>query len=139
MAVSSQIQRRFAKYLPSDRTTRRHLAEMESLGFLGGVETNNVSPLFPKVYFVTSRGLARLRQAFHDQGQGWSETAHDRRRSDGVSAQHVLHEILTTELLLQTWDPSRLFTNPIWHRPYDALNAPTGRRWRIVSPLDVGC
>ncbi len=100
MAVASQIQRRFAKYLPSDRTARRHLAEMESLGFLSVVETNNVSPLWPKVYFVTSRGLARLKKALNEQGQEWSETVRDRRRSDGVSAQHILHEVMTTEFLL---------------------------------------
>ncbi len=100
MAVASQIQRRFPKYLSSDRTARRHLAEMESLGFLSVVQTNNVSPLWPKVYFVTSRGLARLKKALNEQGQEWSETVRDRRRSDGVSAQHVLHEVMTTEFLL---------------------------------------
>lgn len=291
MAIASQIQRRFAKYLPSDRTARRHLAEMETLGFLGVVETNNISPLWPKVYFVTGRGLARLKDALKDQGQEWRETRRDRRRSEGVSAQHVLHEVMTTEFLLlaseaaqenayleilttqrrslakhdafklivggqptrlqpdgmflyrhkgkgmmvcfaeldlssmslkqmaqkfrryQAWakssagisylkahygrygattptanfrilmvvsgrslsaeqrrviqlielakalpneirdriwlttvktipttgEPSRLFTDPIWHRPHDALNVPTGHRWRIVSLLDVGC
>lgn len=100
MAVCSQIQRRFSKYLSSDRTARRHLVEMESLGFLGVVETNNISPLWPKVYFVTSRGLARLRKALMAQGQEWTESHRDRRRSEGVSAQHVLHEVMTTELLL---------------------------------------
>ena len=102
-AVADQIQRRFSKYLPSDRTARRHLAEMEALGFLSVVETCNVSPLWPKVYFVTGRGLARLRQVLQDQGKEWSETLRDRRRSEGVSAQHVLHEILTTEFLLNIW------------------------------------
>lgn len=107
MAVSSQIQRRFSKYLPSDRTARRHLAEMEAMGLLGVVETNNVSPLWPKVYFVTSRGVARLKLALLDQGQDWTETLRDRRRSEGVSAQHVLHEVLTTEFLLATWEATQ--------------------------------
>lgn len=108
MAVASQIQRRFAKYLPSDRTARRHLAEMEALGFLGVAETNNVSPLWPKVYFVTRRGLARLRDALQQQGQAWTETLTDRRRSEGASAQHVLHEVLTTEFLLLTWEAAQI-------------------------------
>ncbi|MBC7820702.1 MAG: replication-relaxation family protein [Planctomycetaceae bacterium] len=103
-AISSQIQRRFPKYLRSDRTARRHLAEMESLGLLSVVGTNNVSPLWPKVYFVTRRGLTRLRQALHDQGQEWSESLRDRRRSDGSSAQHVLHELFVTEFLLLAWE-----------------------------------
>ncbi len=106
-AICDQVQRRFAKYLPSDRTARRHLAELQEIGWLGVVDTNNVSPLFPKVYFVTSRGLARLKQALQEQGQEWSETVHDRRRSEGVSAQHVLHEIATTELLLRSWETTQ--------------------------------
>lgn len=103
-AVASQIQRRFSKYLPSDRTTRRHLAEMEALGFLAVVETSNVSPLWPKVYFVTGRGLKWLRQALSDQGREWKGSLQDRRRSNGSSAQHVLHELLTTEFLLKVWE-----------------------------------
>ncbi|MEX1231401.1 MAG: replication-relaxation family protein [Planctomycetaceae bacterium] len=103
-AVASQIQRRFSKFLKSDRTARRHLAEMESLGYVSVVDANNTSPLWPKVYFVTGRGVARLRKALHDQGQEWSEATHDRRRSDCYSAQHVLHELFISEFLLQTWE-----------------------------------
>ncbi|MDA0836054.1 MAG: replication-relaxation family protein, partial [Planctomycetota bacterium] len=97
-AVANQIQRRFSKYLKSDRTARRHLAEMESLGYLSVVDSKNTSPLWPKVYFVTGRGVARLRKALHDQGQEWSEAAHDRGRPDGYSAQHILHELLITDV-----------------------------------------
>ena len=35
LATSDQVRRRFPEYLPSDRTARRHLAELESLGLLG--------------------------------------------------------------------------------------------------------
>lgn len=69
--VASQSQRRFPQQLPSDRTARRHLADMELLGYLGIVETNGTSPLWPKVYFVTRRGLARLRNALEEIGQEW--------------------------------------------------------------------
>jgi len=51
--------------------------------------------------------LARLKQALHDHGQDWTETLRDRRRSEGASAQHVLHEVLTTEFLLQTWEAAQ--------------------------------
>lgn len=103
-AVASQIRRRFSMYLKSDRTVRRHLAEMESLGYLSTVDTNNTSPLWPKVYFVTSRGVSRLKKALKDQGKEWSETAYDRKRCNGYSAQHVLHELFVTEFLLQAWE-----------------------------------
>lgn len=106
-AVASQIRRRFPTFLRSDRTARRHLTEMEAQGLLGVVDTNNVSPLWPKVYFVTRRGLAVLRNALHEKGQDWSETFHDRRRSDGTSAQHVLHEIFLTEFLLLAWEATQ--------------------------------
>lgn len=106
-AVASQIQRRFAKYMKSDRTARRHLAEMESLGYLEVVDTNNTSPLWPKVYFVTRKGLSRLRKALQDQGQEWSESLQDRRRSDGTSANHVLHELFISEFLLMAWETTQ--------------------------------
>ncbi|MDB5341838.1 MAG: Replication-relaxation [Schlesneria sp.] len=107
-AVATQIQRRFSKYLRSDRTARRHLAEMESLGLLGVVETNHVSPLWPKVYFVTRRGLAALKQTLHNQGQEWRECAVDRRRVEGASAQHVLHELFITEFLTMAWEVTQV-------------------------------
>lgn len=106
-AVASQIQRRFSEFTRSDRTARRHLSEMESLGYLDIVDTNNTSPLWPKVYFVTRRGLARLRKALHETGQEWSASAHDRRRSNGSSAQHILHEIFITEFLLMAWETAQ--------------------------------
>lgn len=106
-AVASQIRRRFPQQLPSDRTARRHLADMELLGYLGVVETNGTSPLWPKVYFVTRRGIVRLRQALNEQGQEWNESTTDRRRSDGTSAQHVLHELCLTEFLLMVWEATQ--------------------------------
>lgn len=110
-AVASQIQRRFPQQLPSDRTARRHLAQMELLGYLGVVETNGTSPLWPKVYFVTRRGLARLRNALKEKGQEWTESAVDRRRSSGSSSEHVLHELFTTEFLLMVWQTAQARTD----------------------------
>lgn len=103
-AIASQVQRRFSKYLRSDRTTRRHLAEMESLGYLDVAPTNNTSPLWPKVYFVTKRGLKRLKEAYAERGQTWKPYIADRKRSEGISAQHILHELFTTEFLLMAWE-----------------------------------
>lgn len=106
-AVTSQIQRRFPKYLTSERTARRHLAEMETLELVDVVETNHVSPLWPKDFFVTGKGRARLRKALREQGQEWSESLQDRRRSDGTSANHVLHELFISEFLLMAWETAQ--------------------------------
>ncbi|MBW3598479.1 MAG: replication-relaxation family protein [Planctomycetes bacterium] len=105
-AVASQIQRRFADKLRSDRTTRRHLAELEELRLLGVVSARSVGPLFPKVYYVTGRGVRTLRQAFAPRGTTWTTGKVDRRgrhASEGHSADHVLHEIFVTEFLLAVW------------------------------------
>ncbi|MEX0718600.1 MAG: replication-relaxation family protein, partial [Planctomycetaceae bacterium] len=106
-AIAQQIQRRFGQYLPSDRTARRHLAEMEALGYLDLVPTLGVSPLFPKVYSVSRKGLRRLREAFAKKGKQWREPISDRRRSEGYSALHVMHELCITEFLLEKWEESQ--------------------------------
>ena len=41
LVVANQVRRRFATQLRSDRTTRRHLEEMETLGLLGVAATRN--------------------------------------------------------------------------------------------------
>lgn len=140
-AVASQIRRRFPNYLRSDRTTRRHLTEMEAQGLLSVVDTNNVSPLWPKVYFVTRRGVALLRNALHEKGQDWSETLHDRRRSDGSSAQHVLHEIFLTEFLLLAWEGTQqrddleiLTTQRRSLKKHPAFNLVVGGRHTRLEP-----
>jgi hypothetical protein len=105
-AVASQIQRRFSDVLRSDRTARRHLEELESLGFLGAAPARGVSPLFPKVYYVTKRGVRRLRESLAAQGKSWQAGRIDRRgrhTQEGYSADHIIHEILTTEFLLAVW------------------------------------
>jgi hypothetical protein len=78
-AVASQIQRRFCKVLRSGRTTRRHLEELESLRFLGVVPGRGVGPLFPKVYYVTGRGVRRLKESLAKQGTPWQPGRIDRR------------------------------------------------------------
>ena len=105
-AVASQIQRRFSNILRSDRTARRHLEELEALGHLAVVPARGVSPLFPKVYYVTGRGVRRLRESLAAQSKPW-EAAHVDRRGrnsrEGYSADRILHEILTTEFMLAVW------------------------------------
>jgi hypothetical protein len=105
-AVASQIQRRFSSVLRSDRTTRRHLEELESLGYLGVTPARGVGPLFPKVYFVTGRGVRRLRESLSSNGKPWQPSRVDRRSRDaqeGYSADRIIHEILITEFLLALW------------------------------------
>ncbi len=105
-AVASQIQRRFSNVLRSDRTARRHLEELESLGLLAAAPARGVSPLFPKVYYVTGRGVRRLRESLAAQGKSWQVVRvdrHGRHAQEGYSADRILHEILTTEFLLAVW------------------------------------
>jgi hypothetical protein len=105
-AVASQIQRRFSDVLRSDRTARRHLEELESLGYLAAAPARGVSPLFPKVYYVTSRGVRKLRESLATQGKQWHAGRIDRRgrnTEEGYSADRIIHEILTTEFLLAVW------------------------------------
>jgi hypothetical protein len=67
--VASQIQRRFSDTLRSDRTTRRHLVEMESLGLIDVAEARSAGPLFPKVFFVTKRGVQKVRDGLSISGK----------------------------------------------------------------------
>lgn len=104
--VSSQVQRRFSTCLRSSRTTRRHLEEMQQLRLLDIVPTRNTSPLFPKVYYVTGRGVRKLRQAYVAQGKTWDASRIDRKgrhSKEGYSSEQVIHEILLTEFLLAVW------------------------------------
>lgn len=105
-AVASQIQRRFSDVLRSDRTARRHLAELESLGYLAVAPARGVGPLFPKVYYVTKHGVRRLRESLAAQGKSWQPVRIDRRghnAQEGYSADHIIHEILITEFMLAVW------------------------------------
>lgn len=105
-AVASLIQRRFADVLRSDRTARRHLEEMEALGYLGVAPARGVSPLFPKVYYVAGRGVRRLRDCLAAQGKSWKATRVDRRgrhAREGYGAEQLVHEIFITEFLLSVW------------------------------------
>lgn len=103
-AICSQLRRRFPDQLSSDRTARRHLAELQDLRYIDTALTLNTSPLWPKVYFVTRRGIRRLKEAYESQGKSWYATTYDRRRSEGQSAQHILHELFITEFLLIVWE-----------------------------------
>jgi Replication-relaxation len=105
-AVSSQIQRRFGQILRSDRTARRHLEELDALGYLGVAPGRGVGPLFPKVYYVTGRGVRRLRQSLANHDKAWKPSRIDRRGRDsqeGYAADRIIHEILITEFLLALW------------------------------------
>jgi hypothetical protein len=101
-AIASQIQRRFSKYLRSDRTARRHLAELESLGYLDTVQPP--SPLWPKTYFCSGRGVRRLRAAYAEKGTEWKPSVIDRYRRLGFSPSHVTHELFITEVALTAWE-----------------------------------
>jgi hypothetical protein len=102
-AVASQIRRRFADVLKSDRTARRHLEELEVLGYLGLAPTSGLSPLFPKVYYVTGRGVKKLQTSLATQEKPWKAARVDRcgrHSQEGYSADRIIHELLITEFLL---------------------------------------
>src|SRR5579871_4091383 len=84
-AVASQIQRRFSTVLQSDRTARRHLEELEVLGLLGIAPARGVGPLFPKVYYVTGRGVGRLKESLAKQGKPWQPSHIDRKSRDATA------------------------------------------------------
>jgi hypothetical protein len=105
-AVASQIQRRFCNVLQSARTTRRHLEELESLRFLGTALGRGIGPLFPKVYYVTGRGVRRLKESLAKQGKAWQPSRIDRRgrnAKEGYTAEQIVHELLITEFMLAVW------------------------------------
>src|SRR5688500_5334490 len=68
-AIASQIQRRFSHILKSDRTARRHLVELEAMGYVAVVPTRGTSPLWPKTYFCTPAGARRLRRSLDVRGK----------------------------------------------------------------------
>lgn len=104
-ATTSQVQRRFADKMKSDRTARRHLAEMqECLGYLDLVPTP--SPLWPKVYSVSGRGMRKLAHTFQKKQPSWTAPVNDRKRI-GFSIHHVYHELACTEFLLQVHESAK--------------------------------
>ena len=109
--IANQVQRRFKTYLKSDRTARRHLAELEALGYLGVAVTRGVSPLWPKVYFCRQRGARRLREALRAKGKSAHFIRLDRSRRIGHSSDHILHELLITEFLLTLWESAQANTD----------------------------
>lgn len=105
-ALTSQVQRRFPDRLRSGRTARRHLEEMEALGYLATAPTRAVGPLWPKVFFVTGRGVRILRQSLAVRGVAGTPMVPDRAgrtRSTGYGVEHVLHDVWVTEFLLAVW------------------------------------
>jgi hypothetical protein len=106
-AVASQIQRRFSDVLRSDRTARRHLEQMEALGYLGVAPARGVGPLFPKVFYVTGCGVRKLSDSLNKRGKPWQAVRVDRRgrqAGEGYSAEQIIHELMITEFLLGVWE-----------------------------------
>lgn len=82
------------------------MEELEWLGYLATAPTRSTSPLFPKVFYVTGRGVKNLRKSLAAQGKTWQPARIDRasrHRQEGYSSELVLHEVLVTEFLLAVW------------------------------------
>jgi hypothetical protein len=102
-ATADQVQRRFARYLPTHRTARRHLAEMQALGYVTLAPCRSTSPNFPNVYVCTSKGVKRIRDACRTLGVPWSPGVTNRPGQGSFSSEFLLHELLVTEVALAVW------------------------------------
>lgn len=108
-ATVEQVRRRFPNILRSARTARRHLAEMhDSLGYLHLVPTP--SPLWPKVFSMSQRGVRALAEAFKKNERPWEPSVMDRVRP-GFSIHHVIHELFCTEFLLSVHEAAKAATD----------------------------
>jgi len=76
----------------------------ESLGYLDLVPTP--SPLWPKVYSVSWRGMRKLAHAFQKKQPSWKPPINDRQRI-GFSIHHVYHELACTEFLLRVHEAAK--------------------------------
>jgi hypothetical protein len=48
-----------------------------------------------------------LRQSLGSAGREWTPGVSDRRRNEGYSARHILHELFVTQYLLEIWEESQ--------------------------------
>ena len=108
--LPTQIQRRFKDLSDvgqNDETTSSGNGITRSPSV---VAARGTSPLWPKTYFCTAAGARWLRRSLESRGKTGHVIRADRGRPEGYSAEHVLHELLTTELLLDVWECSQAGT-----------------------------
>ena len=96
-AIASQVQRRFAKYMPSERTAQYQLANLVRLGYLRTASVRSTSPNFPYVYHATSRGVRLIRDSYRGLGKDWQGASSEGTHAHGVALPSILHELLLTE------------------------------------------
>ncbi len=96
-AIASQIQRRFAAYMRTERTAQYQLASMVQLGYLRTASVRSTSPNFPYVYHATSRGVRLIRDSYRALGKTWHGAASEASRLHGIALPSILHELLLTE------------------------------------------
>ena len=113
-ATLSQIQRRFAEFMPADRTSRYQLASLVSLGHLATAPVRSTSPNFPYVYYATPQGLRFVRESFAELRQDHHPRRPERIRPRGVTVSSILHELLVTEFDLTVWQTVERSSNLAW-------------------------
>jgi hypothetical protein len=96
-AIASQIQRRFAGYMPSVRTAQYQLANLVQLGYLRTASVRSTGPNFPYVYHATSRGVELVEDGYRTIGRTWHGTTSEGTRAHGIALPSILHELLLTE------------------------------------------
>jgi len=96
-ATGSQVMRRFARHLRTQRTTQRHLARLVSQGHLAVCPVRSTAPHFPHVFQPTGRGLRLLRETWEQYGIERPAFAAEERKQRGRGLNSILHELLLTE------------------------------------------
>ena len=98
-ATVDHVRYRFPDTFTSDRTCRRHLAELVDLGLLTTVDVRSTGANWPNVYICAGKGVAYLRRHFN-----WELPD---AREEAVTIPSVTHELFLTEFELACWETVR--------------------------------
>lgn len=96
-AVRSQVQRRFPKWIRSERTAQYQLARLAELGYLDTASARSTSPNFPFVYFATGKGVTLLREAWAELGIRKVISTREEHRERSRAIDTLMHELMLTE------------------------------------------
>jgi hypothetical protein len=140
-AIASQIQRRFATYIPTERTAQYQLASLVELGYLRTAPVRSTSPNFPFVYCVTGRGVRLIRDSYAALDNAWHGTAGEGTRTRGIALPSILHELLLTEFDLAVGEGieqrpglERMFVERQYFRPDKQLRFEHRARKHLLIP-----
>lgn len=102
-ATADQVQARFPKLFPSDRTCRRHLKELCDLYYLSRTDVKSTGANWPHVFFCNPKGTQLLREQLNLKLKN--------AREEGKSLQSIEHELFLTEFDLSCYQTIGLTPN----------------------------